>query len=474
MLEATQFALLHRIAREQSTSRAPSLVAAVVRDGEIAWTGARGRVDGHTPTPDTQYRIGSITKTFVATLVLRLRDEGKLDLNDRLEQHLPGTSMGDRTIAQLLAHTGGITSESPGEWWERSPGDGWRALNAGITPAELKHRAGRRFHYSNVGYGVLGELVARLRGTTWLDALDAEILRPLELTRTTPHPSGAHAPGLAVHPYADVLLPEPTPDAGAMAPAGQLWSTVQDLARWTRFLGGDTGDVLHPDTVAEMREPAIVDDGDVWTAGFGLGIHLMRDSGRRLAGHTGSMPGFLACTLTDPATGTGALMMANSTAGVQLVAATLDLLKIADEYEPRLPAEWTPLEDVDHELLALTGQWYWGPSPCTLRLLPDGWLNLGPTTGNGRASRFRPDGPDTWTGLDGYYAGETLRVGRAQDGTPSHLDLATFIFTRTPYDPTAPVPGGVDPAGWRPGYPRDGVRDKGVAGNPGLTPRSPG
>ncbi|MQA07304.1 MAG: serine hydrolase [Pseudonocardiaceae bacterium] len=450
MLEACEFALSHRIAREQSANRAPSLVAAVIRDTEMVWTGARGRVDGQPPTGDTQYRIGSITKSFVAALVMRLRDEGKLSLNDPLDKHLPGTSLGERTIGQLLAHTGGLTAESPGQWWERSQGGSWEALNASLGTEELKHRAGRRFHYSNVGYGVLGELVARLRGMSWLDALRAEILRPLELTRTTPHPDGAHARGWAVHPYADVLLPEPAPDAGAMAPAGQLWSTMADLARWTRFTGGDSGDVLHPDTVAEMREPAIVDDGDVWSTGYGLGFQLIRDSGRRFAGHTGSMPGFLACVLADPASGTGALAMANTTSGVVIAGLVLDLIKIADELEPRLPEEWTPATEVDHDLLELTGPWYWGPSPFTLRLLRDRWLDLTPTSGAGRASRFRPDGADTWIGLDGYYAGETLRVVRHADGSPSHLDLATFVFTRTPYDPKAPVPGGVDPDGWRP------------------------
>jgi len=99
-------------------------------------------------------------------------------------------------------------------------------------------------------------------------------------------------------------------------------------------------------------------------------------------------------------------------------------------------------------LLRLTGLWHWGPTPYHLRLIPGGMLDLAPVA-TGRASRFRPAGPDEWLGLDGYYAGETLRVGRATDGTPTHLDLATFIFTRTPYDPAAPIPGGVDETGWR-------------------------
>ncbi|WP_410655570.1 serine hydrolase domain-containing protein [Amycolatopsis sp. lyj-112] len=448
MLATTELALLRRLAHEQSVCRAPSLVAAVVRDGEIAWSGARGRVDGETPGDDTQYRLGSITKTLVATAVMRLRDEGKLDLNDPLEQHLPGTSFGAATIAQLLSHTSGLTAESPGSWWERTVGADWDALVESLKEGATRHRPGSRFHYSNVGYGVLGELVSRYRGQSWLDVVRAEILGPLGMTRTSPHPEGAHANGFAVHPFADVLMPEPSPDAGAMAPAGQLWSTVTDLARWTAFLGGHTGGVLSEQTVAEMREMVTVDDGDTWTTGFGLGVMLVRTQGRRLAGHTGSMPGFLACSLVDANAGIGALVLTNSTAGVGITQLCLDLITLTEEHEPSLPPEWQP-STVDPKLLELTGLWHWGPTPYHLRLLPDGLFSLAPADGPGRASRFTPLGDDTWVGLDGYYSGETIRIGRDAAGKPDHLDLATFIFTRTPYDPAAPVPGGVDPDGWR-------------------------
>jgi CubicO group peptidase (beta-lactamase class C family) len=448
MLQTTEFALLRRVAVEQAERRAPSLVAAVVRGQDLLWAGARGSVDGAAPGVDTQYRIGSITKTFIAVLVMRLRDEGKLDLNDSLDKHLGGTSFGHLTVAQLLSHTGGLTSESPGVWWERAPGGDWPALVESMADEQTRHRAGGRFHYSNVGYGALGQLVAELRGADWMSCLRAEVLEPLEMTRTTPMPQAPHALGWAVHPYADVLLPEPTPDAGAMAPAGQLWSTATDLARWLRFIAGDTGSVLRPDTVAEMRLPVAVEDGEAWTSGFGLGLQLFRDSGRRLTGHGGSMPGFLATVVVDPATTTGALTLTNSTAGVGVSALAVDLLKLVDDYEPALPAEWVPQASADPALLALTGTWFWGPAPFVLRLLPERWLDLRSATGTGRGSRFRPVGEDTWHGLDGYYAGETLRLHRHADGTPRHLDLATFVFTRTPYDPAAPIPGGLDLGTW--------------------------
>lgn len=450
MLPSTEHALLHRLATEQATRRAPSIVAGVVRAGERIWFGARGSVgsagQATRPDEDTQYRIGSITKTFVAVLIMQLRDEGKLELTDTVEEHVPGTEFGHLDIAQLLSHTAGMTSESPGSWWERSLGGPWTDLQRSLTDDDLRLRPGRQFHYSNVGYGVLGEIVARLRGASWIDVLRAEILWPLEMHRTSPQPVGKAADGLAVHPFADVVLREPTPDAGAMAPAGQLWSTADDLGRWTAFFGGDTGGVIDPATLAEMRAMATVDDADEWTAGYGLGLQVLRNKGRRLAGHSGSMPGFLACSFIDERTTTGAFVMTNSTGGVAVGDLTVDLITLADQHEPGLPTEWQPSE-VDSALLELTGIWHWGPTPFHMHVLSDGLLELIPVD-RGRRSRFRQVDKDVWEGLDSYYAGERLRVERDRDGRPAHLNITTFIFTRTPYDASAPIPGGIDDSGW--------------------------
>jgi len=132
----------------------------------VAWFGSRSMLAGHEPDGDTQFRIGSLTKTFIAVLVMRLRDEGRLDLADPLGKHLDAGPAGGRaagaTIAQLLAHTAGLASETPGPWWERSPGELRPGLADILSPAP--HPAGRLFHYSNPGYGLLGALVSQLRG----------------------------------------------------------------------------------------------------------------------------------------------------------------------------------------------------------------------------------------------------------------------------------------------------------------------
>ncbi|WP_107657140.1 serine hydrolase domain-containing protein [Nocardia suismassiliense] len=453
LLPSTERALLHRVAVEQAEYRVPSLIAAVVRDGELVWSGARGRVDGGQPTIDTQYRIGSITKSMVATMVLRLRDEGKLDLADPLTKHVPGAPLGDRTVAQLLSHTAGLRAESPGDWWERTEGGDWAGLadsmNGDPGSKALLHRAGRRFHYSNVGFAALGELVAQLRGHSWFEALRAEVLVPLGMGRTTVSPVAPHATGWAVHPWADVVLPEPAHDHGAMGAAGQLWSTVCDLARWAAFLGGDTGDVLAADTLAEMREPAIVTDGDRWDAGYGLGLQLQRRDGRRLAGHTGAMPGFIAEVWADPKDRTGVLFLSNTTYGGIRGKLGGGMLDILAEHEPNLPEEWLPAPEVDPKLLALTGTWYWGSASIALHLRADGLLSLEALAHGGRESRFRPEADGSWTGLDGYYAGERMEVVRGPDGVAERLELVSYVFTRAPYEPVEPIPGGVDPAGWQ-------------------------
>jgi hypothetical protein len=161
------------------------------------------------------------------------------------------------------------------------------------------------------------------------------------------------------------------------------------------------------------------------------------------------MPGFLATVWTSVPERLGGIVLVNATSGVQIGSLAADLIRIVAEHEPPLPPEWRPATDVDDELLALSGPWYWGPSAYALRVLPDRGLELRPLLGASRGSRFRAQPDGTWLGLDDYYAGERLEIVRDASGTVSHLDLGTFVFTRTPYDPAAPVPGGVDPAGWR-------------------------
>ncbi|MFF9773043.1 serine hydrolase domain-containing protein [Streptomyces sp. NPDC013978] len=451
LLPATRQALLHRIAVAQAEGRAPSLVAAVVRGGETVWNGARTSVDGHGPDANVQYRIGSITKTFTAVLVMRLRDEGALDLGDPLEKHLPGTGAGEATIAELLAHTAGLAAESPSPWWERTPGSLRPELADVLGEQPHRHPVGRRFHYSNPGFTLLGALVEQLRGAPWEEVLRGEVLEPLGLSRTTWYPEAPHAGGWAVHPWADVMLPEQVEDLGRMGPAGQLWSTAGDLARFAVFLARGDERVLRAESLLEMRTPAAPGEASDVAAGaaYGLGMQLQHRDGRFLVGHGGSVPGFLAQLTISAEDDVAAVVLTNCTSGPVVSEVAADLVRIVAEAEPRIPEPWRPLGEVDRSVLELVGPWYWGTYSFVLRLTAEGGLSLEPLAATLRGARFRRNADGSWTGLNGYFAGELLRAVRRPDGTVSHLDLGSFVFTRQPYDEGAPVPGGVDPEGWR-------------------------
>jgi CubicO group peptidase (beta-lactamase class C family) len=461
--ERTRRLLAARLAEHQADRRLPSVVAGLVRNGELAWSGGRGRIGGTSgpvPDADVQYRAGSITKTFIAVAVLRLRDEGLLGLSDPIGRHVADAAgASELAVGQLLSHTSGLRSETAGPWWERTAGSPLDVLAAqSLGRDALRLRPGWQFHYSNVGYALLGGLVTSLRGRPWYDVIADELLAPLHMDRTTRQPQPPHATGFAVHPHADLLLPEPEHDAEAMAPAGQLWTTVTDLARWAGFLAG-AGPVqsalLDPATLAEMRRPVAI--GDVpdrpWDLGYGLGLQLWNSGGHRSYGHTGSMPGFTGALQIDSASGDAAIVLTNATTSSDGAAFTAGLLRILAENDPPVRPEWRAA-GVAGDALDLVGTWYWGPMGFLVNVVaePDGASSVLEFRGAGSGSlahRFRLGGDGIWTGVDGYFAGETLRPVRGQDGRVVALDLASHTYTRLPYDSGAPVPGGVDPNGWR-------------------------
>jgi hypothetical protein len=200
-----------------------------------------------------------------------------------------------------------------------------------------------------------------------------------------------------------------------------------------------------------MRAPAAPAEAADLAEGsaYGLGLQVLHRDGRLLVGHSGSVPGFLANLTIALDDDVAAVVLTNCTSGPAVSQVAADLVRIVAEAEPRIPAPWRPLREVDREVLELAGQWYWGTAAFALRVTADGLVSLGPLSGAGRRSRFRPLGDGTWTGLEGYFAGEPLRVVRRADTSVDHLDVGSFVFTREPYEETADVPGGVDPEGWR-------------------------
>ncbi|MEV4756287.1 serine hydrolase domain-containing protein [Micromonospora sp. NPDC049559] len=424
------------VAETQLAGRAPALVAGVVRDGTLAAFAAAG--EEPVSDPDTQYRIGSITKTMTAVLVLQLRDAGRLALDDPLERHLPGTPVGSVTLRQLLGHASGLQREPEGEWWERSTGGDVTALLAGLTPEKLAYPPHHTYHYSNLAYGLLGAVLERVAGRPWWELLRARLLEPLGMTRTTYQAQEPFARAYLVHPWHGTLHEEPRTDTGAMAPAGQLWSTAADLARWAAFLADPDPALLAPATLAEMCAPVVMSDLDSWTSGHGLGLELFRVGERVCVGHGGSMPGYVATLAVHRASRTGVVAYANAyglrTGSIGALGTRL-LSTVLDAEPAPAPAGWRPTAATPPaEVAELTGRWWW-----MAREYEAGWdattkeLVITVLRPAGAAPwRFVPEGPDRWRGRSGMNDGEILAVRRDAAGRVEALDIATFVFTRDP------------------------------------------
>jgi len=365
-----------------------------------------------------QYRVGSITKTMTAVLVMQCREDGLLDLDDRIGAVIPEAGYAEATVRELLGHTAGLQAEPVGDWWERSPGQDVASLLARNDGTGRAFAAGEAFHYSNLGYALLGEAAARLRGRPWRTLVEERLLEPLGMTRTSYHPSPPHAQGYSVDHFAGTLTAEPHHDTGAMAPAGQVWSTLDDLARWVDFLAIGHPDVLRADVISGMAVPAAPG------LDYGLGLRLLDG----MVGHTGSMPGFLACAFVDRASRRGVVGFANATTGLSADAFAAELREGHGSAET---VPWTPTESVPTQVAELLGLWFWGNTAHELRWHNER-LELRSLTERDNGDAFVL-GQDGWRGVAGYLFGERLEVRRDDAGRVVGLECATFRFTRTPY-----------------------------------------
>jgi CubicO group peptidase (beta-lactamase class C family) len=416
--------------RAQVTSGAPAIVAAVVRDGTVVHVSTGGQSTGE--VRNTQFRLGSITKTLTAALVLGLRDTGRLDLDDHVDAHLPGLDLPGVRVRHLLGHASGLQREPDGLWWERNPGGTLDELIARIGRAKLAFGRYEQFHYSNLAYGLLGGIVARLTVGTWWDAVRARLLDPLGMARTSYHATEPYARGYVVHPWDGTLREEPREDAGAMAPAGQLWSTVDDLATLAAALGGFHPTVLAPSTVDEMARPVVIADPDAWTNGYGLGLQLWRSGNRVYIGHTGSMPGYLAVVVVHRPSGTAVVAFASTYTlpGTGIGRLGMTILDAVLDAQPGRPAAAAPAPaaPAPADVTPLLGTWWWMGRQHEARWEAGELVVVSPT----EQWRFTAEGPDRWRGHTGEQAGEILTVLRTESGDVDGLDIATFVFRRTP------------------------------------------
>jgi CubicO group peptidase (beta-lactamase class C family) len=428
------------VQRAQADGRIPALSVALHRSDRPLWTYTVGDA-----TPETLFRLGSVTKTFTAVLVLQCRDEGLLDLDDPLARHLDLPRHGELTVRRLLSHTSGLQREPYGDLWDTLQLPDTAALLADLERAERVLPAGRRYHYSNLGYALLGRLVEVVRGGDWAELLAQRVLRPLGLASVTAEPGPGHATGYLVDAYSDHARPEPLTAMGAVAPAAQLWGTAADLARWAAFLAEPAaldpdGAVLRAETVHEMSWPLTTTDEALWAAGFGLGLILVPRAARIVhIGHDGAMPGFLAGVYGRRGEGTppacGAAVLGSSGTAREILELPHTLLDAVVEQDPPEIRPWTPGEPAPEQLRSVLGRWWsegfeyvfsWHDGSVRARGAQD------PADRPPAVFEPLPDRPDVLRTVSGREVGELLRLTRSGDtGEVVLMHWATYRFTRT-------------------------------------------
>ncbi|MEV4513017.1 serine hydrolase domain-containing protein [Dactylosporangium sp. NPDC049525] len=431
-----------RLARQvQADARVPALSVAIHRADRPLWTFTVGAdVDAR-----SQLRIGSVTKTFTAVLVMQCRDEGLLDLDDPISRHLPVKAHGDLTVGRMLSHLSGLQREPFGDVWDTMQAPDVDTLLDQLDRAERVLPAGQRFHYSNLAIALLGHLAGRLRGGTWEEVLRERILDPLGLDDTVVTPSRAVV-GYQVDAWSDYAHPEPPDDFGAVGPAAQLWSTAADLAKWAAFLADpkavdQSSAVLAVETVEEMRAPRAVTEDVLWARGLGLGLILQPQPGAERivhVGHDGAMPGFLAGAYGRVGgTGTpgafGAAALGSSGTAGEVIDLAHQLLAAAVDSDPADITPWSPAPAPPQRYRSVLGRW-WGEGFEYVFSWHGGALHARAVEqpANRPPAVFAPvDGQqDVFRTVSGRETGELLRLTRAEDGTVELLHWATYRFTR--------------------------------------------
>ena len=293
--------LADAVLAESYEANGPGAAVVVMQGGKIVYTGARGMADiagGKPITPDTVFRLGSITKQFAAAVIVQLAQEGKLSLDDPLSKFLPdypepGASA---TVRQLLQHTSGIQdyTEMPGVMNPVSTAipRTTETLVALFRDAPAVSKPGEVWAYNNSGYVLLGAIIEKVTGKAWHEALEERITRPLGLTSIRDGVAGEAASPAMAQGYTGEASAAAAKSQyihmSAPGAAGSLIGTVGDLAKWAQALHhGQVVDAAH---YKLMITPTTLPDGSTRPYGFGLGLDPLR--GHPAIGHNGGIFGF--------------------------------------------------------------------------------------------------------------------------------------------------------------------------------------
>jgi CubicO group peptidase (beta-lactamase class C family) len=388
---AAAFADVDRLFTDFATQQhVPGAAWGIVVDGQLAHVGVTGVRDVPSKAPvdaDTVFRIASMTKSFTAMSILKLRDEGKLSLDDPAEKYVPEmkalkypTSDSPKiTVRHLLSHAEGFPEDNP--WGDRQLADTEDQLSQMIKGGiPFSNAPGIAYEYSNYGFAILGRVVSVVSGMKYTDYVGANILKPLGMTSTTLEPSAVPANRLA-HGYRwedNSWKDEPLLSNGSFGSMGGMLTSVRDLSRyvgvflsaWPPRDGPETAPIKRS-SLREMQQvwrpaPASVtrdrSTGAVQlnTGGYGFGLRISQSCGfRHIVSHGGGLPGFGTVMTWLPEHGVGIIAFGNLTyTGWGRVATeAFERLSKSGGMPPRQPAPSPALTDAHRKVSQLIARW---------------------------------------------------------------------------------------------------------------------
>lgn len=295
----------------------PAFAVAVVKDGQVVFQKAYGKLNAEDPTPADEHTLfvcASTTKAFTAAAIAMLVDDGKLNWDDKVIDHLPAFRLKDPyatrelTIRDLLTHRSGLGNTDYL----------WTTMNIGadsavtrLVDADMSYSLRSSFIYQNLMYLVAGKVIEAVSGKPWSEFVKERIYTPLGMTET--HPSLGEIEGIANKAsghfiFEGTIIPTQQLSADAIAPAGAMWSSISDMAKWLQFLDNDgvcNGDTLisravfdelfTPQQIIPSNQfyPSIAITQPNWMT-YGLGWFQHDYKGMKVDFHTGSLPGMVA------------------------------------------------------------------------------------------------------------------------------------------------------------------------------------
>jgi len=315
---------------QQAYEEIPGISAGIVYDQELIWSRGFGYADRENEvpaTPRTIYSICSISRLFTSIGVMQLRDQGKLDLDDPISEHIPWLKIKQlypdgppATIQGLLTHSAGLPRETGQPYWSAPDFDfpARDKIREEIGDQEMLYPSYSTFQYSNLGLTLAGELIIQHTEDAYDDYVRKNILQPLNLSNTRPELpemmwGDELATGYSAIRRTGTREKVPLFQARGLAPAAGFSSTVEDLAKFAswqfRLLDGEE-EVLKPNTLREMYRVHWLEPD--WSVAWGLGFAVWKGEDKRFVGHGGSCPGYRTHLAIQPEKKISTIFLSNA------------------------------------------------------------------------------------------------------------------------------------------------------------------